>query len=117
VVSGDPNSTPIFSRSWLMKMAVVLDLEMVPESLRRAWLMRRAWRPTWESPISPSISARGTERRHRVDHDDVESARANQHVGDLEGLLAGVRLGDQQLVGVDPEVAGVGHVRGRARRR
>ena len=22
--------------------------------------MRRAWRPTWLSPISPSISARGT---------------------------------------------------------
>ena len=43
-----------------MKTAVVLDLEIVPESLRRAWLIRRAWRPTWESPISPSISARGT---------------------------------------------------------
>ena len=29
-------------------------------SLRMAWLMRRARRPTWASPISPSISARGT---------------------------------------------------------
>ena len=28
-------------------------------SLRRAWDMRRAWSPTWLSPISPSISARG----------------------------------------------------------
>ena len=51
--------TPIFSRSWLMKMAMVLDFDSVPVSLRRAWDMRRAWRPTWVSPISPSISARG----------------------------------------------------------
>ena len=29
-------------------------------SLRSAWLMSRAWRPMWLSPISPSISARGT---------------------------------------------------------
>ena len=33
---------------------------MAPVSLRRACDIRRACRPTWESPISPSISARGT---------------------------------------------------------
>ncbi len=33
---------------------------MVAVSLRRAWLMRRACRPTWESPMSPSNSALGT---------------------------------------------------------
>ena len=60
VVSGLPNMTPIFSRNWLMKMQVVFDLESDPASLRRAWLIRRAWRPTVVSPISPSISARGT---------------------------------------------------------
>ena len=54
----------------------------------------------------------GDQGGHGVDHDDVDGARADQHVGDLEGLLAGVRLGDQQLVGVDAEVAGVGHVQG-----
>ncbi|MNY23234.1 hypothetical protein D3C86_1568910 [compost metagenome] len=52
--------TPTFSRSWLMKMTMVLLLPMVAVSLRRAWLIRRAWRPTWLSPISPSISALGT---------------------------------------------------------
>ena len=51
--------TPIFSRSWLMKMQIVLDFDRLPVILRRAWDMRRAWRPTWLSPISPSISARG----------------------------------------------------------
>jgi hypothetical protein len=59
VVSGLPNMTPIFMRIWLMKMTVVRDFAIAPVSLRRAWLIRRAWRPTWLSPISPSISALG----------------------------------------------------------
>ena len=37
----------------------------------------------------------GGERRHRVDDQHVERARADEHVGDLEGLLARVGLGDQ----------------------
>ena len=36
------------------------------------------------------------ERRDRVDDDDVDAARAHQHVGDFEPLLAGVGLRDQQ---------------------
>ncbi len=59
VVSGLPNMTPIFMRIWLMKMRQVFVLESVPVSLRSAWLMRRACRPMCESPMSPSISARG----------------------------------------------------------
>jgi len=42
VVSGLPNITPIFIRIWLMKITVVMDLEMAPVSLRRAWDIRRA---------------------------------------------------------------------------
>src|SRR5947207_954957 len=52
--------TPIFSRSWFVKMQIVPVRLRVPAILRSAWLISRAWRPTWESPISPSISARGT---------------------------------------------------------
>ena len=33
---------------------------IVPESFLRAWDINLACRPTWESPISPSISACGT---------------------------------------------------------
>ena len=55
-----PNMTPTFSRSWLMKIAVVLVWLSAPVILRRAWDMSRAWSPTWLSPISPSISALGT---------------------------------------------------------
>ena len=43
-----------------MKIAVVPVLLSAPVSLRSAWHIRRACRPTWLSPISPSISARGT---------------------------------------------------------
>ena len=52
--------TPIFIRTWLMKMTVQRERLIEPVSLRSAWLISRACRPTWLSPISPSISARGT---------------------------------------------------------
>ncbi len=42
-----------------MKMQQQPVLLMVPVSLRRALLIRRACMPTTLSPISPSISARG----------------------------------------------------------
>ena len=43
-----------------MKIIVVPAPLSAPVILRSAWLISRACRPTWESPISPSISARGT---------------------------------------------------------
>ena len=47
-----------------------------------------------------------------VDHDDVERTGAHQHVSDLERLLAGVGLGDQQLVDIDSECLGVDRIEG-----
>ncbi len=55
-----PNMTPIFIRIWLMKIMDVMVLLIVPVNLRIAWDIKRACSPIWESPISPSISARGT---------------------------------------------------------
>ena len=52
--------TPIFSRSWLMKISEVFDFETAPVSLRSACDISRACSPICASPISPSISARGT---------------------------------------------------------
>jgi hypothetical protein len=52
----------------------------------------------------------GRERGDRVDDDDVDRAGAHQHVGDLECLLAGVRLRDQQVVDVDAELLGIGRI-------
>ena len=45
----------------------------------------------------------GHKRGHGIDDDDVQRAGADEHVGDLEGLLAGVRLGNDEGVGVDAE--------------
>src|SRR3954469_14358104 len=59
VVSGLPNMTPIFSRSWFVNRQIVSVRLRVPASFRSAWDISRAWRPTCESPISPSISAFG----------------------------------------------------------
>ena len=42
------------------KTTAALDFEMLPVSLRKACDISRACRPGRESPISPSISARGT---------------------------------------------------------
>ena len=60
MVSGEPNITPIFSRSWFVKTQIVPARLSVPASLRSACDISRACSPTWESPISPSISAFGT---------------------------------------------------------
>src|SRR5262245_22900012 len=52
------------------------------------------------------------QRRHRVDDDHVERAGADEHVGDLERLLTGVGLADQELVDVDADGGRVHRVHG-----
>ena len=47
------------------------------------------------------------ERGDRVDRDDRQRARADEELGDLERLLAGVGLRDEQLVDVDADPLGV----------
>jgi len=60
VVSGLPYITPTFSLSWLIKITTVPDFEMTAVSFLRACDISLANKPTWLSPISPSISAFGT---------------------------------------------------------
>ena len=79
--------TPIFSRSWLMKTAMVFDFDRVPVSLRSAWDMSRACRPDVAvAHLAFDLGAR-RECRDRVDDEDVDRTGADEHVGDLEGLL------------------------------
>ncbi len=49
----------------------------------------------------------GHESGHRVDDDDIDRAGPDEHVRDLQCLLTGIGLGDQQRVGVDPELGRV----------
>ena len=39
-----------------------------------------------------------SQRRDRVDDNDIDGARADQHVRDFECLLARIRLRDQEFV-------------------
>ena len=79
---------PIFSRSWLMKTAIVFDLDNDPVSLRRACDMSRAWRPTWVSPISPSISARGVNAATESIKDGVEVVGSRTRVKVVKNKVA-----------------------------
>ena len=47
-----------------------------------------------------------------VEDDDVEGVGADEGLADAEGLLAGGRLGDEEVVGIDPEALGVLRVEG-----
>src|SRR5215472_7466633 len=49
---------------------------------------------------------------HRIDDQDVDCSGADQRVRDLERLLSGIRLGNQQLVNVNPELSRIGRVEG-----
>ncbi len=52
----------------------------------------------------------GRQRRYRVDHHHVYRPRAHQHVGNLERLLAGIRLRHQQVVDLHAELLRVGRI-------
>jgi hypothetical protein len=54
----------------------------------------------------------GDEGGHRVDDQNVNGAGADQGLGDFEGLLAAIGLGDQQVIDVDAEFLGVAGVEG-----
>ncbi len=54
----------------------------------------------------------GHQRRHRVDHDHVDTVGAHEGFRNVERLLAKVRLADEQFVQVHPERAGVLRVEG-----
>ncbi len=78
--------TPIFMRIWLMKITMVLERLIEAVSLRSAWLIGRACRPGWLSPISPSSSARGTSAATEIDHQNVDGAGAHERIGDFQRL-------------------------------
>ena len=56
--------------------------------------------------VAFDLGSRG-ESSDGVDDDDVDRAGPHQHVGDLECLLTGVGLGDEQLIDVDPDGLGI----------
>ena len=50
--------------------------------------------------------------RHRVDHDDVDGVRLDQHFSDVHGLFAAARLTDQERFQLNADFFGPGGVEG-----
>ena len=100
-----------------MKIAVVLEVAERPGDLSQSLAHQSGLQPDVAVAHLTLDLGAGDQRRDRVDDDDVERPGANQHVGDLQSLLSGIRLGDQQRVGVDSQGLGVVRVQARARRR
>ena len=46
----------------------------------------------------------------RVDHKYINRAGTNQRIGDLERLLAGIRLRNQQIVNIDTKLTGIDRI-------
>src|SRR6202790_1846870 len=52
----------------------------------------------------------GHERGNRIDDNDVDSARAHQHIGNFQALLPRIRLGNEHLADVHPQLAGIDRI-------
>jgi hypothetical protein len=52
------------------------------------------------------------QRGDRVDHQHVHGTGAHQHFRHLQRLLAGVRLGHDQVVDLDTELLGIDGIQG-----
>ncbi len=54
-----------------------------------------------------ALKLRGRHKRgHRIDHDNIDGVGLDQHLGDIQRLLAGVRLTDQQAADIDAKLLG-----------
>ena len=54
----------------------------------------------------------GHQRGDRIDHQYVDGARADEGLGDFEGLLAAVGLRNEQVVDIDTQFSRIGGVQG-----
>ena len=52
------------------------------------------------------------QRRDQIDDEDIDRAGTDERVGDFERLLAGIRLGNQEVVELDAELARIAGVEG-----
>ena len=96
--------TPIFHESGLIKIKHVFDCATMAANFLRSLRLRRACKPE-DVAISPSSSARGTRRRHRV-NDDTSRRSSERELGNLQPL-ARIRLRNQKIVNLHAELSGV----------
>ena len=93
-----------------MKMTMQLVLLIAPASLRSAW-RHQAGVEAHKAVAHLALDLRARHQRgHGVHHDHVDRAGAHERLGDLQRLLAGVRLGDEHILHVHAEGAGIAEV-------
>ena len=96
--------TPIFIRTWLMKMTSAARAADRAGQLAQ----RLAHQPRLKADMAVAHLAFDLCPRHergdRVDHQHVDRVRTNQRVDDLERLLARVGLRNDQLVDIDAQL-------------
>ncbi len=90
-----------------MKMTSVLERLMLAVSFLSAWRHEARLQAHLRLAHLALDLGLGRERRDGVDDHAVDGGRAHQHVGDLERLLAVVRLREQELGGIHAEPLGV----------
>ena len=73
-------------------------LATTPVSLRSAWVIRRACRPDVRVAHLAFDFRPRDQGGDGVDDDDVDGVGADEQLADLQRLLAGVGLGDEQVV-------------------
>ncbi len=102
--------TPIFSRIWLVKMQIVRALRDEGGELAHRGAHEPGLRADGGIADLAFELGLGDQRGHGIEHDDVERVRADKRLADAQRFLAGAGLGDEQLVHVDAELAGIERV-------
>ena len=110
VVSGLPNITPIFMRIWLMKITEVMDLLMAGQ-FAQGLGHEPGLEPIWASPISPSISARGTSAATESTT-STSTAPLRTRISAMSRACSPESGWEMSRSSVYPQLAGIGHVQG-----
>ena len=90
-----------------MKMTIVLEREMEAVKLAQG-LAHQPGLHARQRIAHLALKFRPRRQcRDRIDDKNVDSAGSDQRVGNFQRLLAGVGLGDQKVVEIDPKLAGI----------
>jgi hypothetical protein len=104
--------TPIFSRTWLMKIRHVLVLATNAGEFAQG-LGHQTGVQAHMAVAHLTFQFRlGHQGGHGIDHHDVDGAGGNQGAGDFERLLAMIGLRDYQIIHLHSQFGGVNRIEG-----
>jgi hypothetical protein len=99
--------TPIFSRIWLVKMQT--QLVLLTTAVRAAHGLGHKAGLASHGHVAhlPVEFGLGDEGGDGVEDDDVDRVGADERLHDVEGVFTGIGLGDEQVIEIYPDDAGV----------